>query len=133
MKTISIPKETLKAPIRKIAKKFRWFLNIQFLFMPNYWVALGEVDHDWDERFNALMDLYEFQPIEKPFSKYFAKIGNTIVWIKNHPYKSFEEGHFTEGGLPNVRLSGGLRPTRLTVKRAYKKLQQDKKNWANLS
>jgi len=87
-----------------------------FLFMPSYWTMNNKYDKGVDKLINELMAKNCFVPI----SPYTAKLGSATIWISNHPYGSF--CLYDEGELSN------LRPSRLTIYRAKRKLLDDKIN-----
>lgn len=89
--------------------------NLQFIFKPSYWIMNESYNKYWDAVFKDLMDKHDFIYIDQ----YRAKIGNAVIWIKNHPYASMTL--FNNDGLHS--FPG--RPSRLTIKRAGDKLQRD--------
>ena len=95
--------------------KFKQFiLNLQFIFKPRYWVMNYEYSPKWDKKLNELLDKHTFD--KSTWDKYSVSIGDFTIWISldTYPYASF---------LPffgNVR--GDFRPSRLTIRKAYKKL-----------
>lgn len=62
----------------------RFLYKVWVVFRPSHWLKLGDIDPEWD---NRLWDLLENEPI-KFVGKYEALIGDTPVWIANHPYAS---------------------------------------------
>ncbi len=76
---------------------------------------------EWDAKLNKLLDTHSFTKIDK----YRASLGDTRVWIANHPYASF---------LPCVEGRGDwgvaieIRPSRATIARAHLKLDHDRFN-----
>lgn len=78
-------------------------------FSPSYWGQLYNYCPLWDAKLNALMDKYEFTSI----TKYTAKLGETEIWIQNHPYASF------------TPYNSSIRPSRITVAKARRKLIKD--------
>lgn len=84
-----------------------WFFY--FLIRPNWWIQIYPTNYLWDQELNYLLELYKFEKVDS----YFAKLGNRLIWIENHPYASFKEG-----------LSKSL-PSRKTRKKAYDKLVND--------
>jgi len=61
----------------------------------------------WDIKFNKMLDLNEFE-IKSQFN---ASLGGEEIWIENHPYASFN-------------YKGSVRPSRLTIAKAYRKLMK---------
>lgn len=89
----------------------KFFKNLQFIFKPFYWAMNSPYSKEVDEIINELLDEYEFTEIEK----YKAKLGKIEIWIANHPYGSMT--------LYNTSLEN-LRPSRLTIQRAHRKLTE---------
>ena len=89
-------------------KKF--FLNLQFLFMPHYWIMNEPFSKEVDLLMNELLDKFEFTDIEY----HTAKLGNTEIWIQNQPYSCMYP--YVEG------INRQYRASRLTIKRGLKKL-----------
>lgn len=88
----------------------KFIKNIQFLFMPSYWIMNLSYSNVWDKKLNELLDKYEFTDIDK----FTAKLGNYEIWVANHPYNSF---------VPyDDLINGKYRASRLTILRARKKL-----------
>lgn len=98
----------------------KFILNIQFLFMPKYWTMLGYYDKHLDKWLSDAIKLNRF----KILSQFEAEIGGKIFWIENYPYGSFtlSEKSFFDRTDPNEKA----RPSRLTIKRAWEKLQKEK-------
>lgn len=93
-------------------KKF--ILNLQFIFKPHFWLMNNRYDKSLDELINLLLDRYDFTEID--YST--ANLGDFVIWISNYPYSSmmiYDE---------NVHK---LRPSRLTILRAKKKLDNCRK------
>jgi len=87
----------------------KWLKNLKFIFMPSYWLMNHPYNKEVDMMINGLLDDYEFTNI----GEYDAKLGATTIWIENHPYASMR--------LYNSNLIM-FRPSRLTIRRAYIKL-----------
>lgn len=83
---------------------------LKILLNPSYWLMNNPYDREWDRTFNKLMEEYNFTDI----TNHTAKLGDTIVWVANHPYASFTKF---------LRQSG--RPSRITIYKARKKLLSD--------
>lgn len=62
----------------------RFLFKALAIVRPDCWFRVTETNEDWD---NRLWDLLETQPI-KFIGRYDALIGDTPVWIANHPYAS---------------------------------------------
>ena len=89
--------------------------ELQFLFMPHYWVMNHPYNKQVDEFINQLLDTYEFTNI----GDHTATLGNVTIWISNHPYASMT--------LYGYRYAlEKYRPSRLTIKRAKQKLNKAK-------
>lgn len=87
---------------------------------PSCWIRIYPTDLDWDRELNYLMSKHSFTDFSDTAhvdGKYDAAIGGVVVWIKNHPYASFR------------RRPGAVLPRRSTTLRAWKKLQEDAKDW----
>jgi len=99
---------------RKIRTKWDWLLSLQFIFLPSYWSMAYEYSKEVDDIIVGLLEKYDFEP-NKITPKYTAKLGNTEIWIENRPYGAIRmyESYLKE-----------LRPSRLTVKRALKLLDE---------
>lgn len=79
--------------------------SLKFIFNIDYWSLNYQYSKAWDDKLNELLDKYKFEKIDS----YEAKLGNTVLWITNHPYASF---HLKVGEI-------GFRPSRLTIQRAH--------------
>lgn len=86
--------------------------SLKFLFRPSYWIMISSYSREWDAKLNQLMDEHSFEK----GNGFRATLGSYIVWTTNHPYGSFTP---YAQGLPEVR------PSRLTIERAYRKLMHD--------
>lgn len=75
--------------------------------MPDYWLQNHTYSKAWDRKLNELLDKYDFTNI----GSYTAMLGDTAIWISNHPYASF---------TPYGR---DVRPRRKTILRAWRKLE----------
>ena len=94
--------------------------ELQFLFMPHYWLMNNPYNKQVDEFINHLLDNYEFTNI----TSHTATLGNIELWTANHPYSSMNlHGHGST--LDNYR------PSRLTIKKAKHKLEQTKSGGDN--
>ena len=103
-------------------KKF--FLNLQFIFKPIYWMPLNPYSDHWDKVLNNLIDsdkgeLGDVNSIDGQI--YTIKFGDVEVWIQNYPYSY---GHIHSSGgetLPKHR------PSRLTIKKLEKMVERKKR------
>lgn len=88
-----------------------FFLNIQFIFRPSFWLMNDPYSPLWDSQFNKLLDVHEFTNI----TDFTAFLGDQKIWITNYPYACFHP----YGWLGKEEF----RPSRLTILRAYRKLK----------
>lgn len=89
-------------------KKLYWFFF--FLFKPSYWVMNYRYSKEWDEKINDLMNKHKFEKNHMT-----ANLGDTKIWVVNHPYASF---------VP-YQNTYNIRPSRKTIYLAHKKLLKD--------
>ena len=85
---------------------------IEILFAlahPACWLSQGEYCAEWDKELNRLLECDRFIEIDR----FYATIGGIKVWVANHPYASF------------VPEKMGVRPKRITVYKAHKKLARE--------
>lgn len=85
---------------------------IVIILNPACWIQNDGYSGTWDEELNRLMKGERFV---KTITRYHATIGGHLVWISNHPYSSFTTDEF----------GSTVRPRRLTILRAHKKLMRD--------
>lgn len=101
---------------------FSWFkdfkLKLKIFFNPKYSTMNYKYSKEWDLRLNQLMNEHSFTRI----SDHSAYLGDTELWISNHPYASFIE---MEGSFL-IRDDNRVRASRLTIYKAHKKLEEDK-------
>jgi len=83
--------------------------NLQFIFRPTFWFMSGKYSQEWDTEFNKMLEGYQFKYTQ---GLHYASLGGKKIWIRNYPYGVFE--HYK---------NNRLRPSRLTVLKAYKKLK----------
>lgn len=76
------------------------------LFHPSFWIMNYQYSEAWDAKLNDLMKSEKFIPI----SSCTAKLGKLTLWVSNYPYACM-----------TVDNKWDLRPSRLTIKRAYDK------------
>lgn len=101
--------------MKPITISLRPLYNIQeflfFLSKPGYHTMNNPVSMEWDKQLNELMDKHKFERINTCM----AKIGGVTVWVANHPYASFTP-------MDKTQLPSSIRPRRMTIYRAWKKL-----------
>lgn len=107
-------------------KKF--FLNLQFIFKPDFWDVLIPFNKQWDDDLNYLIDnvpakLDESNCFDRTHYNIIFGRGDDIiyVWIRNYPYsygKPFKPGDYNYN----------YRPSRLTILKLRKLEQKLKKN-----
>ncbi len=90
-----------------------FLLNLQFIFMPHYWIMNDSYCEDWDKKLNELLDKYEFTKIDS----YSAYLGENRIWIANRPYATL---------CPYIGKDD-FRASRLTIKRGLKALRKAEK------
>jgi hypothetical protein len=90
-----------------------FFLNLQFIFKPWYWVMNSSYSKDMDIHMNELMDKYTFTD----YNQFTAYLGNNIIWVTNIPYDTMVPWN---GELIDIK-----RPSRLTIQRGLRKLKKD--------
>ena len=93
-----------------------FILGLQFISRPKYWFMNYSYNKEWDEKVKSLLKNNRFIKM----CSYRAKLGDTILWIENHPYASFCTG------TPSL-TNKEYRPSRLTIHRAKKKLDKEAK------
>ena len=70
---------------------------------------------EWDDALNKEMESNEFIILDR----YTAQIGKYVVWIANQPYGSFNPYRpFGHGTI-------AIRPSRLTVEKAYRRISRE--------
>ena len=90
-----------------------FFLNLQFIFKPWYWVMNEHYSKDMDIHMNELMDKYTFTE----YNYYTAYLGDKAIWVTNVPYGCMVPFCYERYGTG--------RPSRLTIQRGLRKLQKD--------
>ena len=100
----------------------RFFLNLQFIFKPSYWLIQNDYSADWDRILNNLLDNHRFTEIDR----FTAKLGNRTVWMANHPYASFTPYRSIQEILDGKPKLPEVRPSRLTIQRAYRQFTEDR-------
>lgn len=80
------------------------------LFHPSYWLMNYHYCETWDRHIKNLMAKHKFVAC----GGYTAKLGDTEIWIENHPYASM---------TPYLILK--VRPSRRTIRSAYLKYTED--------
>lgn len=95
-----------------LKKILNFIISLKFILKPQYWIMNYNYSKEWDIELNRLLELHTFRLI----SSYRATLGDTEIWIANHPYASF----VIHGNVRPI-----VRPSRLTIERTHKKLLQD--------
>jgi hypothetical protein len=111
-------KETIHINFKGILEliiKFTIWMN------PSYWFMNDRFNSKWDKLLNELMDTYEFTNIDE----HTAMLGDTMVWIANHPYASFT--FYGDNTNPHRLVLTDKRPSRYTIFKAKRKLDADRK------
>ena len=127
--------------IRDMSKITNFIKSLQFIFQPNYWIMLGKYDKEFEESLLEQAEKHSFEPLncssyypDKPV--YHVRLGNLYLWIGNYPHSffvkrrlkktlnyKFQKTHFfLEENYETQR-----RPSRLVIKKLYKKLVKDLK------
>lgn len=106
-------------------KIIEFIKNLQFLFMPNYWLMHYRYSKEWDEIVNLLIEKEEpvFEKINSLDGRiYNVSFGEVTIWIQNYPYSY---------GTPSPTVSNykgeRFRPSRLTIKKLYNFIEPKKK------
>lgn len=90
---------------------------LRVLLTPSVWTQNDDYNAEWDATLTRLMAAHTFEPNGE--SKYTIKLGPAVLWVGNHPHRSF----MPHDGFPaNV----DYRPARATILRAADK------HWAEL-
>jgi hypothetical protein len=58
---------------------------LRILSTPSCWIRNHSTDKTWDLILRQAMAKHKFEPV----TQYTAKLGDLIVWVRNHPYCSF--------------------------------------------
>lgn len=77
----------------------------------NFWMMLNKYSSLWDYELNELMKKHKFTQGDG----YTARLGSNEIWVTNYPYGSFT------GSVDGKKV----RPSRLTILRARRKLKKD--------
>ena len=97
--------------------------SLKYLFKPDFWRMLYPYSKEWDYELTRAMDKYSFKLVYyfdgKSIDRYVAQVGPHIVWVKNYPFLAFSPEKRT------LKKFGEVRPSRLTIERAYKKLKKE--------
>ena len=94
--------------------------NLQFLFMPSYWIMNYPYSQEVDDIINDLLKKHECKNLDK--NEFTFELGKAIIWAQNRPYGF--------GRIDNYILSYH-RPSRLTIKRLireFSRLRKEKKD-----
>lgn len=97
---------------------WKFILNLQFLFMPHYWIMNDEYSKELDEYMSNLIDSNNFKII----SEYRALLGGVEIWIENRPYSCM---------MPYNMKTHGVRASRLTIKKGLDKLMHVFRQYLN--
>jgi len=107
--------ENLKEDESVFVDLFNFIKSYFFVILsPSYWLMNDKYDKEWDRELNRLMDSNKFIEIDT----YTAEIGGVVVWIVNQPYGTMCRYEDRVGPLKH-------RPSRWTIRRAIKKLEND--------
>lgn len=94
-------------------RKILFYLTLPF--RSKYWIMNNSYSREWDEILNKLMDKYKFVHERECV----AALGDTEIWVANHPYASMALYVMLNPNLDSKR------PSRYTIYKAYKKLKQE--------
>lgn len=97
-----------------IAKCWILVLNLQFIFKLEWWTMLEPYNRYVDKKLSQLIEKHPFTQI----GEYTAYLGPYEMWISNQPYSTMR--------FYDMEM-GKYRASRLTIKKAMKKLEEDKK------
>ena len=119
-------------------KKIINFLeNLQFIFMPRYWIMLGRYDKEWDAKLNELAKEHSFKSEAASYSENicYVSLGGFHMWVANFPYSFLVpvtiQATFTGRSGERVNMYKKedhdiqSRPSRLTIYKLTKKLLAD--------
>lgn len=95
--------------------------TLTIIINPLHWISNDSYDSQWNEDLNYLLANNNFTDI----GECTAKLGNNLIWIANHPYASFQSYGY------NISKESG-RPSKLTIIRAKRKLDKDRKDAKNV-
>ena len=90
-----------------------WFLSLQFIFRPKWWLMNQPYSKEVDEIILELLEKHEFKNICS--TKCTAELGKATIWIENRPYQTIY--------LYDSCLSK-FRPSRLTILKGLNKLKK---------
>lgn len=105
----------MRESIKKFLNNFKDYLII---CTPEYHHLAFPFSKKWDEKLNALMANHRF--IIQLKSNNVVKLGNETIWVGAHPYISFTPYY-------DLEKFCNVRPSRLTLLRAHRKLLKDLK------
>ncbi len=94
----------------------RIFDMITIAFNPNYWLMNYKYCDVWDKKLNKLMNENEFVMYDM---RYTCELGDSVIWVSNHPYASFIEYN---------TFNKEVRASRLTIIKANRKFNYDIKS-----
>lgn len=90
-----------------------WFLSLQFIFRPNWWLMNVPYSKEVDEIVLELLKNNEFKNISPNGCT--VELGKATIWIENIPYGCIR---LYETNLEHYR------PSRMTILKALKKLRK---------
>jgi hypothetical protein len=91
-------------------KLTNFILSLQFIFKPRYWLMNRPYSEVHDVAITKLMNESRFENI----GDYTATLNETEIWVANYP-----------NAVGIMGLEAMSRPSRLTIKRIGKKLEED--------
>lgn len=107
-------KETIKIDLNWVKDLL---IQIKIMINPRYLLMNERYCKTWNKELNRLMNEYSFTNIEE----HTTKLGDTTIWISNHPYASFT--NYNSFGSDRTG-----RPSKLTIYKAKQKLERDRVN-----
>lgn len=116
-----------------------FFASFKFIFMPHYWIMLGEYDRQWDKQLNELALKHDFIPVNAfndNGTASWASLGDVHMWVGNYPASFFVKEDIKDVvslidcGLKvyfyhQRNIGFQSRPSRLTIHRLRNKLVTD--------
>jgi hypothetical protein len=90
---------------------------------PRYWTQIHPFSEEWNTMLKDLMKKHNFEIIDE----YTARLGDVVIWYRNHPYGSFVRygwGELTRDDVPQI-MSLQKSPARRTIHYAMRKLIGD--------
>ena len=122
-------------------KIINFFKNLQFIFQPNYWIVLGNYDKEFEESLLKQAEKHSFEPLNCSSHYpdklvYHVRLGNLYLWVGNYPHSFFKKERLKKTlKYGNEKMYffwkddyfTQPRPSRLVIKKLYKKLVKDLK------